>query len=317
MKFKGGLGIGSMYNKLLTQQRLVEDLLSSSRAARLDFNAAKVEAEDTLFYVRVSVDGVAALVTGCQPYSICVHVFQRRADIAVCQAVSALVACFVSQMRAAFKLQRLHAASDRACAKPAAGLSSDAREVGEGPGFGYLKQVSSLGFMFIWESLLSTVGSEYGMLDDMQVAITVTSTVVPCDCVCVRVCVLLSLIAPGCCCHRPSCCGISASRLWMLKQPSRRLKPITRPEDSERVLEGIQHQHRKRLTNTNTATVTRSVRMTRHQPLVCCASQSGTFRFTLTRKARVSLCPFPSLDSPQQSSNGLYLGRWSWQMLRY
>lgn len=99
---------------------------------------------------------------------------QRRADIAVCQAVSALVACFVSQMRAAFKLQRLYGA-ERSRGKHV-GVSTGAgqgTDVGEGPGYGYLKQVSTLGFMFIWESLLSTVGNEYGMLDDMQVAITV------------------------------------------------------------------------------------------------------------------------------------------------
>ncbi len=86
---------------------------------------------------------------------------QLRADGAVCQAASALVASFVSNIRAALHVQRRATMAGITAGAPVA------------PAWSYLSQLESLGFMFMWESLLSTVGNEYGMLDDMHVAVQV------------------------------------------------------------------------------------------------------------------------------------------------
>ncbi len=58
-----------------------------------------------------------------------------------------------------------------------------------GPAYGFLRQLASTGYLFVWESLLSTVGHEYGMIEDMHVAIKARSRVCVCVCECVCVCV--------------------------------------------------------------------------------------------------------------------------------
>ncbi|DAZ93772.1 TPA: hypothetical protein N0F65_010464 [Lagenidium giganteum] len=79
---------------------------------------------------------------------------ERRLEVAFCQAVSALVTCFQQTLY-------VHCHDDLAFGNHALRAHS----------IGYLEMISSIGFLFSVESLLSTYSHEAGMLGDMDAAV--------------------------------------------------------------------------------------------------------------------------------------------------
>ncbi len=103
---------------------------------------------------------------------------QMRSDAVVCQAASALVASFVALLRHAIRSMRSQAAAT-ALRETGPALAAGSGEswvvefVRRSDGYRYLEQLAEVGFLLIWESLLSCAGSECGMIDDMHVAVQV------------------------------------------------------------------------------------------------------------------------------------------------
>lgn len=105
---------------------------------------------------------LVAASTGIWRNDVFLAYLQCRSDAALTQAASALVASFVATLRSAFRLQRRHADN-----------TTTSTDSPNGPAHSFLSQLAQVGYLFVWESLLSTVGNEYGMIDDMHVAIKV------------------------------------------------------------------------------------------------------------------------------------------------
>ena len=134
---------------------------------------------------RVAADIGAQIKVGHVQFRLCLHVssaallasllsfprWQFRLDSTVIQASSALMACFVENLRQALTECWRTAAEvyERRHCHPNPDDASLAVDPENAEGYLTLRQYADVGFLLIWESLLSTQGKELGMLDDFQV----------------------------------------------------------------------------------------------------------------------------------------------------
>ncbi|CAE7549095.1 INPP4A [Symbiodinium sp. KB8] len=134
---------------------------------------------------RVAADIGAQIKVYRVQFHLCMHVssaallasllsfprWQFRLDSTVIQASSALMACFVENLRQALTECWRTAAEvyERRHCHPNPDDASLAVDPENAEGYLTLRQYADVGFLLIWESLLSTQGKELGMLDDFQV----------------------------------------------------------------------------------------------------------------------------------------------------